>query len=125
MDWLRSNSDLAPGGCATRPPNFFYTAVAQWIERDYAKVEVTSLIRGAKQRQAEGPSCQPYQTLFGARPMAGRETLNLEIVVRVHGAEPDLMVSRLMVGLRIPAEARSADRRTQCARRASAASPTR
>ena len=47
-------------------------------------------------------SCQLYQTLFGARPKAGRETLNLEIVVRVHGAEPEQLVSRLMVGLRIP-----------------------
>ena len=47
-------------------------------------------------------SCQPYQTLFGARPMAGCETLNLEIVVRVHGAEPRQLVSRPMVGLRIP-----------------------
>ncbi len=34
--------------------------------------------------------------------MAGRETLNLEIVVRVHGAEPEQLVSRLMVGLRLP-----------------------
>jgi hypothetical protein len=34
--------------------------------------------------------------------MAGCETLNLEIVVRVHGAEPQQLVSRLTVGLRLP-----------------------
>ena len=34
--------------------------------------------------------------------MAGRETLNLEIVVRVHGAEPQQLASRLTVGLRLP-----------------------
>ena len=89
MDWLTSNSDSAPGGCATHPPNL----------HGCSSVDRARLCEGRGHRFE---SCQLYQTLFGARPMAGCETLTLEIVVRVHGAEPKRLVSRPTVGLRIP-----------------------
>ena len=47
----------------------------------------------------------PVHSAMNFRPdrrMVSRETFNLEIVVRAHGAEPERLVSRLMVGLRIP-----------------------